>query len=48
VCPKQLLALGDEINRQGYHFATISELEKCTGCAICAQICPDVAIDVWK
>lgn len=48
VCPKQLLSLGDEINLQGYRFATILELGKCTGCTLCAQICPDVAIDVWK
>lgn len=48
VCPKELLSPGSEINRQGYHFAIVSDIEKCTGCALCAQICPDVAIEVWK
>jgi len=22
--------------------------EQCTGCAICGEICPDVAIRVWR
>jgi NAD-dependent dihydropyrimidine dehydrogenase PreA subunit len=21
---------------------------QCTGCTICAEVCPDVAIEVWK
>ena len=24
------------------------DLDKCTGCASCAQMCPDVAITVWR
>ena len=48
VCPKELLYLGDEINCQGYLYASISEMKECTGCALCAETCPDVAIEVWR
>jgi NAD-dependent dihydropyrimidine dehydrogenase PreA subunit len=22
--------------------------EQCTGCAVCAEMCPDVVIEVWR
>jgi 2-oxoglutarate ferredoxin oxidoreductase subunit delta len=22
--------------------------QKCTGCALCAEMCPEVAIEVWR
>ena len=25
-----------------------AQLGTCTGCAICARICPDIAIEVWR
>ena len=48
-CPQELLALAKtKINSKGYHPATILEPEKCTGCASCALMCPDVAITVER
>jgi len=47
-CPKQLIALDDKPNSQGYTLAAFSGAEKCTGCALCARMCPDVAITVFK
>jgi len=47
-CPKELIQIGDEINRQGYFYACWNGHETCTGCAICGEICPDVAIRVWR
>ena len=48
-CPKELIRIGEEINRQGYFFASWKDGDsKCTGCAICGEICPDVAIRVWR
>jgi 2-oxoglutarate ferredoxin oxidoreductase subunit delta len=47
-CPKKLMRMGQEINRQGYFYACWDENEACTGCAICGEICPDVAIRVWR
>lgn len=49
-CPRQLIALSDKLNKQGFLPAVITpeNLLKCTSCALCAQICPDVAITVWR
>ncbi len=47
-CPKKLIRIGQEINRQGYFFAVWDESEKCAGCAVCGEICPDVVIRVWR
>lgn len=42
--------MSEKINRQGYLPALISpeNLEHCTSCALCAQMCPDVAISVYR
>jgi 2-oxoglutarate ferredoxin oxidoreductase subunit delta len=47
-CPKELIRIGEGINRQGYFYACWADNEKCTGCALCGEICPDVAIRVWR
>jgi 2-oxoglutarate ferredoxin oxidoreductase subunit delta len=38
----------DRINSKGYHPAAVVEMDKCIGCAFCARMCPDVAIEVEK
>jgi 2-oxoglutarate ferredoxin oxidoreductase subunit delta len=35
-------------NILGYHPVMDAEREKCTGCAICALMCPDLVITVMK
>ena len=40
--------MADHINAMGFHPATVVEIEKCTGCAICAMMCPNVVIEVEK
>ncbi len=47
-CPKKLIRIGKEINRQGYFYALWEGEETCTGCALCGEICPDIAIMIWK
>jgi 2-oxoglutarate ferredoxin oxidoreductase subunit delta len=47
-CPKTLIKIGEEINRQGYFYVVWEANGQCTACAICGEICPDVAIRVWK
>jgi 2-oxoglutarate ferredoxin oxidoreductase subunit delta len=32
----------------GFTVAVFENSEKCTGCALCAEMCPDVAISVFK
>ena len=50
-CPKKVITMdGEIINSMGFHPAapTPDNAEKCTGCAFCAIICPDCAIEVDK
>ncbi len=35
-------------NEMGYHTATVTQREKCTGCALCALMCPDLVIEVER
>jgi 2-oxoglutarate ferredoxin oxidoreductase subunit delta len=47
-CPKEVLVLGDKFNRSGHYPAVAVQMEKCTGCALCAEVCPEIAIEVWR
>ena len=46
-CPQDALALSNEINKQGYHYAVLIE-DVCTGCVNCALVCPDAVITVYR
>jgi len=47
-CSKKLVIMGKTPNNLGYTVATFFGAEKCTGCTFCAEMCPDVAISVFK
>jgi 2-oxoglutarate ferredoxin oxidoreductase subunit delta len=46
ICPVKILEAGDRINEKGFYVTTVSEPDKCIGCMLCEQICPDYAIFV--
>jgi len=54
VCPHQLIESSDRLNQKGYYPAYFSEKQlkkedrKCTGCALCAISCPEIAIEVYR
>jgi len=49
VCPREIIALNpDVITAKGYHPAMLTDESRCTACASCALICPDVAITVER
>lgn len=48
-CPKGLLFIDTAaLNSKGYYPASIKDEAACTGCAICARMCPDCIIKVEK
>jgi 2-oxoglutarate ferredoxin oxidoreductase subunit delta len=48
-CAFKLIKLGKSFNKSGYYYAEFEDpTGACTGCTLCAEMCPDVAIEVWK
>ena len=47
-CPKQVLAVGNNVNSKGYEYVETVNQEACVACCMCARICPDAAIEVYK
>jgi 2-oxoglutarate ferredoxin oxidoreductase subunit delta len=47
-CPKGHIMPSSEYNVQGYHPVCVNEANECNGCGICATMCPDVAIEVYR
>jgi len=37
-----------KLNAAGYQSAEFKDDGECTGCAICAIVCPEVAIEVYR
>lgn len=46
-CPKKSIVLSASYNAKGYYPAEFKEGE-CTGCGICAIVCPEAIIEVWR
>ncbi len=46
-CPKGCLKKGEAINKKGY-YAPVYDATECIGCGICAQVCPDTVLSVYK
>ena len=48
-CPKKILEPDSSVNELGYYPAKVKDEKECIGCAICARVCPDMAIEkVYK
>ncbi|MFO7934214.1 MAG: 4Fe-4S dicluster domain-containing protein [Bacteroidales bacterium] len=47
-CPFDVIAMSEEVNTKGYHYAYMEKPEQCTGCTNCAVVCPDGVITVYR
>ena len=47
-CPRHILYLPDTVDNRGVHVVEVHEEIECTGCANCAVMCPDAAIEVLE
>jgi len=48
-CKKGLIAPTRDFNSRGYRPVCFAEEKgECTGCALCAIVCPDIAIEVYR
>lgn len=49
-CPRKLIEVSDKINKRGIKPAQFKKGKEaeCIGCAFCAIVCPDNAIELYK
>lgn len=48
VCPKDVFALSEQVNKKGYNYAEPVNADACIACKLCERSCPDLAIYVEK
>ncbi|MCX5704651.1 MAG: 4Fe-4S binding protein [Candidatus Omnitrophica bacterium] len=48
VCSKNMIMADGELNKRGVKPVVFKDTGVCIGCAMCAVICPDCCIEVWK
>lgn len=48
VCKQEQIAPSKTYNAKGYRPVVFIESGKCTGCALCATMCPEIAIEVYR
>ncbi|MFY9113769.1 MAG: ferredoxin family protein [Dethiobacteria bacterium] len=49
-CPRGLIVINNTYNRKGYPVASFKKKDDrdCRACKLCAEVCPDVAIEVYS
>lgn len=47
-CPAHIIHPGTQANQSGYLCPVQEESSACTACCLCAWMCPDSAIEVYK
>ena len=47
-CPLGIIEIEERFNKSGVFPASVVHAERCTGCAICARMCPEIAIEVFR
>lgn len=47
-CQLGLIVIEEKFNKKGVFPAHAVQDEKCTGCCMCAEMCPEIAIEVYR
>lgn len=47
-CRREVLTMGEQINRLGYRSVVSERPELCTGCRACALVCPEVVFAIYQ
>jgi len=47
-CQLGVIVIENRFNKKGFFPASAEHIEKCTGCSMCAQMCPEIAIEVLQ
>jgi len=47
-CPRHSIKKDDAVNARGNNCVIFSEDGGCIGCCVCAVVCPDCCIEVYK
>lgn len=48
-CNKSNLVIGKKTNTRGHFYVEFNDKDgKCNSCALCAMMCPEAAIEVYK
>jgi 2-oxoglutarate ferredoxin oxidoreductase subunit delta len=47
-CPKGLIVIDEKLNKRGVKPVKFKQSPECIGCSLCALICPDCCIEVYK
>jgi len=47
-CNRKVITLHTTVNAAGYVPVKPSNMEQCNGCGVCAIVCPEVAIEVYR
>ena len=52
VCPQKVITTSEKLNQKGYYPAEFlkkgNKGKQCIACTMCATMCPDVAIEVYR
>ena len=48
VCRNNVLEVGEKTNAKGYRYINVKNEADCIGCLMCANMCPDAAIEIYR